>query len=83
MYGTAAIAAISAFQAAQVEHKSFMASLDGLPEEERQRRIESRAERIDEERRSREMLRASEPRDNTNELLAAGVLGVIFGLAIS
>lgn len=76
MFGTIAAAAAAGAMAEAQAYQRFLRSLEGLPPEERQRRIERREDIARQERQHRETLEAQQNQGyGPGALLGAFVLG--------
>lgn len=80
IWGVFAEAAAAGAVAAKAEHDAFIRSIAGLPPDERRRRIDRRQDRMDADRRHREMVEAARPSQGGGALLGAGVIGFILGM---
>lgn len=81
MFGTVLIASISAIEEARLENAAFQRSLEGLPVEEKQRRIERREDIFREESFRRARLKAIETSKKRDEG-GIGMAKLIFGAAL-
>jgi (p)ppGpp synthase/HD superfamily hydrolase len=82
MLAMACVAAVNAMAVSMAENDAFMRTLEGLPEPERQRRIERRQDQVVAERRHRENLAAIRASRQSRQESGISVAGMVVGAAI-